>query len=454
MGEMHLPMLTLEQCVLGCMISTSQNFVDGCATLTAEHFSSAKERMLFNILLAAYKDKPEFVDAVVIMNYSKLLKLDHPDIDIEYITYLVDCSNIFKYEEYKRQLSNNLTTKRFLTLLKQYPLNVNTVNIEESIGNFIKIASDICQKACGSSLVSIEHVLDGREGKSNIKGSLLEQIQQKRNDKSLLYKDIYKTGFLELDKIILGVKKTNVIIVGARASMGKTSLAINIMLNLCKNNPQCIVGIISLEMSCEQLTYRMLSCIAGVNSTDIETGNISEDEYNKVQHAFTKLKNLKIILEDSFSVNLSGLRTTITSMKYKDNVDIVIIDYIQLINADGRRVSEGNRNLELSEISRSLKMLATELNIAILCLSQLSRKVEDRPDRRPRMSDIRDSGSIEQDADQILLMYRPSYYELDSDKELLESIDQVFINVVKNRCGKTGTFVLAFDKDKQQFRNI
>ena len=221
-----------------------------------------------------------------------------------------------------------------------------------------------------------------------------------------------KTGLNDFDKKIGGLHKSDLIIIAGRPSMGKTAFATNIASNICngKNNDnKTNVLFFSLEMSSEQLATRVISELSQISSEGIRTGNLSKTDFEKIIVASEQLKNLSLFIDDSPALTISSIRTRSRRLKRKFGLDLIIIDYLQLISGESRN-SNDNRVKEISDITRGLKAIAKELNIPVVALSQLSRKVEEREEKRPQLADLRESGSIEQDADLVVFLYREEYY--------------------------------------------
>jgi len=249
------------------------------------------------------------------------------------------------------------------------------------------------------------------------------------------------TGFEGFDSRTAGLKKGNLIVLAARPSMGKTALSLNIASNAALNNKK--VGFFSIEMSSEELTLRMLSSFSGINSQNINRCFLNPHETIPFMQAAASLYEVNVFIEDSSSITMNSIRSISRKLKIKEGIDLIIIDYLQLITAEGRF---DNKNHEISYISRSLKSLARELDIPILVLSQLSRGVENRADRRPMLSDLRDSGAIEQDADVVFFIYRDVIYNPDT-----EHPDQAEIIISKQRNGPTGSFHVRYLREITKF---
>ena len=280
---------------------------------------------------------------------------------------------------------------------------------------------------------------------------------------------VLKTALSDLDKKIGGLHKSDLIIIAGRPSMGKTAFATNIASNICmdklnlkkKNN----VLFFSLEMSSEQLATRLLSEMSKIPSEKIRTGNISKMDFENLLKNSEKIKNLSLFIDDSPALTLSAIRSRSRRLKRKDGLDLIIIDYLQLISSESRNLND-NRVKEISEITRGLKAIAKEFNIPVIALSQLSRKVEDREEKRPQLADLRESGSIEQDADLVVFLYREEYYLARTEPpegtekhiawtDKMEKIHNIAeIIVAKNRHGPISRVKLHFNASNTKFSDL
>jgi replicative DNA helicase len=255
------------------------------------------------------------------------------------------------------------------------------------------------------------------------------------------------SGFRDLDSLLSGFQPSDLVILAARPSMGKTTLALNIAQNVAKSGKS--VGIISLEMSKEQLVEKMFSALLAVDSWKIKAGKLSEEDFMRIGSVMDELYAMKIFIDDSVGNSIAELRSKARRLQMEHGLDMIIVDYLQLMTVGSSGGSLNNRVNEISEISRSLKGLARELRIPIMALSQLSRAVELRPVKIPMLSDLRESGAIEQDADVVMMIYREDYYEEDTDRAGLADI---FIR--KHRNGPIGRVELAFKKEQQKFLSL
>lgn len=251
------------------------------------------------------------------------------------------------------------------------------------------------------------------------------------------------TGFKDLDRYTSGLQPSDLIIVAGRPSMGKTALALNVGYNAAKKTGKA-VAVFSLEMSKQQLGIRLLGFDAGINANKLRTGFLRDREWERLTDAANRLSELPIFIDDSSSVSVLEMKAKCRRLRKKHDLALVIVDYLQLIQ--GRRSAE-SRQLEISEISRMLKALAKDLDVPVIAVSQLNRRVEDRPNRRPQLADLRESGAIEQDADVIAFIYRDEVYHPDSE----ENRNIAEINIAKQRNGPTGMFKLTFRKELTAF---
>ena len=255
-----------------------------------------------------------------------------------------------------------------------------------------------------------------------------------------------KSGLTDLDRILNGFQKSDLILLAARPSMGKTALALNIAMNASKEKVENVVAMFSLEMSKVQLGNRLLSTASGVNSQQLNTGNFGDDDMGKLISGLEQLSKCKLYIDDTASIGLMELRSKARRIKYERGLDMIIIDYLQLMQGGKAE----NRQQEISEISRTLKAMARELDVPIIALSQLSRSVELRAEKKPQLSDLRESGSLEQDADIVMFLYRDEYY----NREDAENKNIAELIIAKNRNGPTTSLHLYFNKETMKFDDL
>ena len=292
----------------------------------------------------------------------------------------------------------------------------------------------VTQTFIQNKLVPIREILNNR----------YEEFAAIHADPELVQRNMISTGYKSFDEKLGGFKRGDLIIVAARPSMGKTAIALNFAQNVAKKNRH--VAIFSLEMSKEQLTDRLIAAAMAVDSWKLQKGKLTEDEFARMGDALETLSHSKIYLDDSpAGEGLTSIKSKARRLKMESGLDLIVIDYLQLMS-NGNSL---NRVQEVSEISRGLKSLARELDVPVIALSQLSRQLESRPDKRPVMSDLRESGSIEQDADIIAMLYRDEYYN-----EFSETPGVTNVLIRKNRNGPIGQVDLKFEKSQQKFYEI
>ena len=286
----------------------------------------------------------------------------------------------------------------------------------------------------------------GFEIMSSILQKAFERIQHIHNHPEDM--EGVTTGLVDLNKITNGLHKADLILLAARPSMGKTALALNIAVNAARAKNKVVI--FSLEMSKVQLGNRLLSTASGVNSFYLNTGNLTDEDMNKLINALQELEYMKLFIDDTPGITLLEMRSRARRIKHEYGLDLIVIDYLQLMQGGTSRLAEQNRQQEISEISRNLKALARELDVPILALSQLSRSVEMRAEKKPQLSDLRESGSLEQDADIVMFLYRDEYYNRDETEN--ENIAELII--AKNRNGPTTSIRLQFQKDIMRFGDL
>ena len=342
---------------------------------------------------------------------------------------------------------NALNVKDYATIVKQKSL----------LRKLIEACSDVSEKAY-SEEGSPEDLVD-------YAGSLIFDLAQGRDAKSFrhirevigeVYKNLHamategetaqgtKTGFSGIDNVLAGMGNSDLILVGARPGMGKTSFCLNIATNVALQTGKNVC-IFSLEMSAEQLVNRVISSEAMIDSYALRTGKLDNDQWTEIANATSRLAGTNILIDDTSGISVSGMKAKLRRVQ---NLGLVVIDYLQLMQSDRR---SDNRVNEVADISRALKIMAKELNVPIICCAQLSRGPENRPDKRPMLSDLRDSGAIEQDADTVIFLYRSEYYDVDANDEE-GSIAEVII--AKNRHGSTGNVKVGWIGRYTKFRSI
>ncbi|MFA7685684.1 MAG: replicative DNA helicase [Candidatus Gracilibacteria bacterium] len=431
--------LEAERSTLGSLLVDKDSIVKISDLIKGEDFYHDTHKMIYRAIMDLY-DKRSPVDLVTLTNIleeRKELKI------IGGASYLASLANevptathIFQYATIVKEKS----------ILRQLILVGDTIkglgykeneNIDELIDQAEKTLFGISQSYLSDRFIHIKDVLN----------QTYEKISDLHDpDAKEKYRGI-PTGFKALDNILSGLQPSDLVVLAARPSIGKTALALNMGENIAKRGKT--VGLISLEMSKEQLVERMFCSLLSVDSWKMRTGKLSDDDFSKIGGVMDELNSMKIYIDDSVGNSISELKAKARRLKMEHGLDVLVIDYLQLMSGGKSGSYQSNRVQEISEISRSLKELARDLNIPIVALSQLSRAVELRPSKIPQLSDLRESGAIEQDADVVLMLYREDYYEEDTDRK---GITDVFVR--KHRNGPVGHVELAFKKEQMKFLDV
>jgi replicative DNA helicase len=424
-----------EQSVIGSMIMDKDAIVAASETVTAEDFYEQRYGVLYDAMLELFNEgKP--VDLITLQN--KLKEKDVPPelCSLEFIRDLITSVPTSANVRYYANIVKEKSTLRQLIKVTESITNecyLDKEKLETILEDSEKKMFDILQKRNSGEFVGIKEIvfksLESIEAAARNKGSVTGVA----------------TGFYDLDYKTAGLQPSDLILIAARPSMGKTAFVLNIAEHVVLRN-NVTTAIFSLEMSKDQLVKRIMSMHSKVNSQSMRTGDLSDDDWLKLVESARVIGNSNLIIDDTSSISISELRSKCRKFKLEHNLGLVIIDYLQLMT--GSKKSE-SRQQEISEISRSLKGLARELSVPVVALSQLSRAVEQRPDKRPMLSDLRESGAIEQDADIVMFLYRDDYYNHDSEEA---GISEVIIG--KQRNGPTGTVKLAWLSQFTKFANL
>lgn len=293
----------------------------------------------------------------------------------------------------------------------------------------------VSDKSLKQDLVSLEQILT----------ESFDRMEELHRDKNKLRG--VKTGYKDFDNLTAGLQKSDLLILAARPAMGKSTFALNLAYNVASQQKQSVL-VFSLEMSKEQLVDRMLADAAGVDAWNIRTGNLSDDDFERLSQAMGEMAEAPIYIDDTPGMSVLEMRTKARREAHNHPLGLIVIDYLQLMQSSGRRM-DGNRVQEVSEISRGLKLIARELNVPVLALSQLSRSVESRNPQIPQLSDLRESGSIEQDADLVMFLYREDYYNPETDRQHITDLI-----ISKHRNGPTGRIELYFHPERLRFMSL
>ena len=415
-----------EQAVLGSMLTDKDAVNAAIETLKEDAFYREDNRAIYQAIINLYS-KSEPIDIITLKDELESMDKFEQVGGYEYLASLPDkvptTANVQKYikiVEEKAILRKLIKTANEIIELGYDPAE----DVEDIMDNAEKKIFDIMQSKNQKGYTPIKDVLVESFTK-------LEELYNRKQHITGV-----PTGFVELDYKTAGLHGSELILVAARPAMGKTAFALNIATNaaLRGNAP---VAIFSLEMSKDQLVNRILCSEAMVDSNKVRTGKLEEDDWVKLAGAIGPLSESEIYIDDTPGISVMEIRTKCRKLKMEKNIGLVVIDYLQLVQGSNKR--QASREQEISEISRSLKILAKEINVPVIALSQLSRAVEQRPDHRPMLSDLRESGAIEQDADIVMFLYRDDYYNKESEKK-----DIAEVIIAKQRGGQTGTVELLW----------
>ena len=428
--------LEAEQAIIGSMLTDRDAVISAIEILKEEDFYREDNKAIYTAILNLY-NRAEPIDIITVKSELESMGKFEQVGGLEYLAELPEkvptTANAMKY--------------------------IKIVEEKSTLRRLIKTANEIIELGY-SPTEDVEDIMEGAEKK-------IFNIMQEKNQKGYApikdvlvesftkLEELYNrkqhitgvpSGFTELDYRTAGFHGSELILIAARPAMGKTAFALNIATNAAvkANVP---VAVFSLEMSKEQLVNRILCSESMVDSNKVRTGKLEEDDWTKLAGAIGPLSEAEIFIDDTPGINITEIRAKCRKLKLEKNIGMVVIDYLQLIQGSNKR--GGSREQEISEISRSLKILAKELDVPVIALSQLSRAAEQRPDHRPMLSDLRESGAIEQDADIVMFLYRDDYYNQDSEKK-----DIAEIIIAKHRGGSTGTVELLRLGSYTKFVNL
>jgi replicative DNA helicase len=425
-----------EQAVLGAIFLEPSSLTLASEILIPEDFYRAAHQKIFNAMLKL-NDAGKAVDLITVTEELAAAKLLEDTGGVSYLSELAaSVPTAANMEYYARIIEEKSLLRRLIRTATNIAQDGYTREdeVETVLSEAEKSILEVAQRKNAGAFHNIKDVLVRTYDNIESMHASVGEITG------------IATGFTELDKMTAGFQRNDLIIVGARPSVGKTAFALNISQNVATKTGEN-VAIFSLEMGAEQLVMRMLCAEGNIDAQRLRTGSLTDEDWSKLTMAMGSLSNAGIFIDDTPGVRVNDIRAKCRRLKQEHGLGMILIDYLQLILGSGR--SGENRQQEVSEISRSLKQLARELQVPIIALSQLSRGVEQRQDKRPMMSDIRESGSIEQDADIVAFLYRDDYYDKESEnKNIIEII------IAKQRNGPTGTVSLAFVKEYNKFVNL
>jgi len=430
--------LEAEASLLGAVLIDADAVVKIADTIQPHDFYDEKHRRIYEAILKLY-EKHSPIDVLTLSNQLKgtgfLDLVGGP-------AYLTELTNFVPTAAHAEQYAEIVSQKSLRRRLIKASQDIVGLGFDEaqSLQDLVEQAEarlfEVSQVHVKQDIASIESILS----------ESFDRLDELHKDKGKIRG--VSTGFKDMDNILAGLQRSDLFVLAARPSMGKTAFSLNLAHNVAVKSDQPVL-IFSLEMSKEQLVDRMLSMESGVDAWALRTGNLTDADFEKLGHAMGTLSEAKIYIDDTPSITVSDLRTKARREAHQHELGLIIVDYLQLMSGGSRFAGEGNRVQEISEISRGLKGIARELNVPLIALSQLSRSVESRSPQIPQLSDLRESGSIEQDADVVAFIYREDYYNPDTERK---NITDILIK--KHRNGPTGTVELYFDKEKQRFRGL
>ena len=439
--EKYLPHNFLaEKIILSSLLVSSKAIEITLRSVKVETFYFKNHQELYKAIIEMYKNKNS-IDIITLNTFlqdtGQLEKIGGTQVLNELVN---DVPNLLYLEEYIKLINDKFLRRSLIKLGYEiinsaYVTNISLESILLSLETDVfNLTTELKTQKLTSSAELLSHVF--------------LELKKKSINPTLAG---ISSGFFDLDSLTQGFQKSDLIIIAGRPSMGKTALALNIGLNIIKNS-QIPVLFFSLEMSKEQLTYRLLTNETDITSLRLKTGNLYKNDWIKLNTTIKNLSTLPFFIDDTSNPSIQDIKSKIKKILFEQNqIGLIIIDYLQLMQTSTLKTD--SRAQELSQITRSLKNLAREFNVPIIALSQLSRNVENRVNKRPILSDLRESGSIEQDADLVLMLYRDSYYNSLKNTEDLGIYDNVELIIAKQRNGPVGTIDLQFDSKRTKFLN-
>lgn len=435
-GKLPPQNLSAERSLLGSILIDDEALVDVADKIAANDFYDRKHRQIFGAMVKLYQ-KHSPIDMLTVSNELKSQGILVEAGGVEYLSdltnYVPSAAHAVEYARIVREAAvrRNLTKagEKIADLAYKTDEDVESI-LSQAEADLYSVSEDSQQ----NEMVGLESLLSDAFEKM----TYLHQNKDKLRG--------VQTGFKDLDKMTAGLQKSDLIILAARPAMGKSTLAQNIAYNVAMREKKTVL-FFSLEMSNSQVVDRMISEASGVDSWNIRTGNLTQEDFSRISDAMGEMSEIPLKFEDKPGMTVMEMKTKAQREAHKGELGLIVIDYLQLMR--GSRNFGDNRVQEISDISRGLKLLAKELDVPVLALSQLSRSVEARPDKRPMLSDLRESGSIEQDADIVMFVYREDYYNPDTDRKHITDLI-----IGKHRNGPVGTVELYFHPEKLKFMSL
>lgn len=429
-----------EASLIGSLLIDGSAMIKIGDMIQAQDFFDERHRVVFDSIHALHEKR----SPIDILTLSEQLKSKKKLDSVGGTAYLTELTNFVPtashVEKYAEIVAEKATRRRLIGA-SQAIADVGAderLSVQELIEEAESKLFEVSQRNVRQDIASLESIL----------GDSFDRLDDLHRNKGGLRG--IPTGLADLDRTLAGLQRSDLVVIAARPSMGKTALMLNIGLNIATKAKQGAVLYFSLEMSKEQLVDRLLAADAGVEAWRLRTGEgLTDNDFERISAAMGELAEAPIFIDDTSGITVSDLRTKARRLHHEHPLAVIMVDYLQLMSGGSRFATISNRVQEISEISRSLKILARELNVPVVAASQLSRSVENRTPQIPQLADLRESGSIEQDADIVAFIYREDYYNPDSSRA---NITDILIK--KHRNGPTRNIELYFDRDKQRFRDL
>ena len=426
-----------ERSLLGAVLISENILADVTEITRPEDFYDARHKLVFEAMWNLY-EKHRPVDLLTLtaeLRGRKQLK------DVGGGAYLTELTNAVPTATHAKAYAE-LVAK---AAVKRRLIKAGEGIVQRAYGEDTEIAEMLGEAEKELFSVSEQNVKQDLVAMSDILVDTFDRIELLHRNKGALRG--MKTGYVDLDSKTAGFQKSDLLIIAARPAMGKTTLALNMAYNVATINKKDVL-VFSLEMSKDQLVDRMLADVSGVDSWKLRTGNLSGEDFEKISEAMAEMAEAPIHIDDTPGLSILEMRTKARRVAHDKDIGLIIVDYLQLMSSSSRK-AEANRVQEVSEISRGLKLIARELQVPVIALSQLSRSVENRMPQIPQLSDLRESGSIEQDADMVMFVYREDYYNPETERQHITDLI-----IAKHRNGPTGTVELYFDPARLRFMSL
>lgn len=427
-----------EASLLGAILIDADAIVKVADQIRSTDFFDKKHEIIYAAMNQLYTQR----SAIDVLTLANQLKANGELDSVGGAAYLTELTNFVPTAVHVEQYADIVAQKALRRRLIAVSQQMVSLGFDET-----KALHELIEEAESNLFaVSEQHVKQSVVSLEAILAESFERLDDLHKDKKKLRG--LSTGFKDLDNLLAGFQKSDLFILAARPSMGKTALMLNFAHNVAVKAKQPVL-FFSLEMSKEQLVDRLLSIESGVDAWSLRTGNLTDTDFEKIGEAMGALSEAPIYIDDTPGISVSDLRTIARRENHRHPLGMIIIDYLQLMSGGNRFSSEGNRVQEISEISRGLKSVARELNVPLIAASQLNRSVESRSPQIPQLSDLRESGSLEQDADVVAFIYREEFYNPETERKKITDI-----LVKKHRNGPVGGIELFFDNERQRFRSL